>query len=284
VRNIFLFIRRYFNFVFFVIIQIVALSMLFKYNRFHEAAFMGVAGEFTGRISEKYNKVEYYFQLKKTNEALVNENAHLRNLLKQDFLPSDSTQKIVIDSIRIDSLERFRRYLYMPAKVVNNSVTSQTNYITISRGLKQGVQKDMTVVSSEGIVGTVINVSNNMATVMSLLNRQSRVSSSLKKTGETGTVEWDGNDPQVLTLRNIPKSARVNIGDTVVSGINSSYPPGQAVGYVTAVEAEKSSNFYSLSLKPATNFFNIQFVYVVKNLQKEEQDALEKATHKQDLQ
>jgi rod shape-determining protein MreC len=256
--------------------------MLFKYNKFHEAAFMGVASEVTGRISEKYNSVEYYLRLKRMNEELVKENARLRNLLKEDFLAPDSTQKLVLDSIRIDSIERFRRYLYLPAKVINNSVTSQTNYITISRGTLQGVQKDMTVISSDGIVGTVINVSNNMATIMSLLHRQNRVSASLKKTGETGTVEWDGNDPQVLTLRNIPKSAQVKAGDTVVTSINSSFPPGHAIGYITAVESEKSSNFYSLSLKPATNFFSVQFVYVVRNLQKEEQDGLEKSTHKQE--
>lgn len=254
--------------------------MLFKYNKFHEAAFMGVAGEVTGRISERYNNVEYYLRLKKVNESLVQENAKLRNMLKLDFQAPDSSQKFVLDSFRIDSLEKFRRYLYLPAKVINNSVTYQTNYITISRGTLQGVQKDMTVISSDGIVGTVINVSNNMATIMSLLHRQNRVSSSLKKTGETGTVEWDGKDPQVLTLRNIPKSAPVKVGDTVVTGINSSFPPGHTVGYVTAFESEPASNFYVISLRPATNFFNVQFVYVVKNLQKEEQDALEKSTTK----
>ena len=254
--------------------------MLFKYNKFHEAAFMGVAGEVTGRISERYNNIEYYLRLKKVNETLVQENAKLRNMLRQDFQAPDSSQKFVVDSFRIDSLEKFRRYLYLPAKVINNSVTYQTNYITISRGANQGVQKDMTVISPDGIVGTVINVSNNMASIMSLLHRQNRVSSSLKKTGETGTVEWDGRDPQILTLRNIPKSAQVKVGDTVVTGINSSFPPGHTVGYVIAMESEPASNFYLISLKPATNFFNVQFVYVVKNLQKEEQEALEKSTTK----
>ena len=95
--------------------------MLFKYNKFHEAAFMGVAGEVTGRISERYNNIEYYLRLKKVNETLVQENAKLRNMLRQDFQAPDSSQKFVVDSFRIDSLEKFRRYLYLPAKVINNS-------------------------------------------------------------------------------------------------------------------------------------------------------------------
>ena len=117
--------------------QAVALYMLFHYNRFHEAAFMGVASEVTGKISKQYNTVEYYFQLQKTNALLIEENQKLRNLLKEDFLPADTTTKIVVDSIKVDSLEQYRRYLYFPAKVINNSVTSQTNYLTISRGNKQ---------------------------------------------------------------------------------------------------------------------------------------------------
>lgn len=262
--------------------QAVALYMLFQFNKFHEGAFMGIAGEITGKISRQYNTIEYYFQLKKTNELLVQENQKLRNLLKADFLQSDTSSSLVVDSIRVDSLEQFRKYLYFPAKVINNSVTSQINYLTISRGSAQGIVKDMAVVSSAGIVGTVINVSRNMATVMSLLHRQTRISASLLKTGETGTVEWDGQDPQLVTFKNIPKTAQVQKGDTVVTSLYSTFPPGQLVGIVTEIEREGSSNFYTLKLRPSTNFFNVQFVYAVQNLQKAEQDAIEKATNIQE--
>ena len=62
-RNLFLFIRRYFNFLFFLVLQMLALTFLFRYNRFHEAAFSNVAGELTGKINERYSNVEYYFKL-----------------------------------------------------------------------------------------------------------------------------------------------------------------------------------------------------------------------------
>src|SRR5216684_450648 len=101
-RNIFLFIRRYFNFLFFLVMQIIGLSFLFRYNKFHEAAFMNVAGEVTGKLNEKYNGVEYYFKLKKTNEALVKENEQLHQLLKENYEEPDSNKKsIVVDTIRI---------------------------------------------------------------------------------------------------------------------------------------------------------------------------------------
>lgn len=281
-RNVFLFIRRNLNFLFFLIMQGFALYMLFHYNRFHEAVFLDAAGEVTGRINRQYNNVEYYFRLKKTNDVLVEENQRLRNLLKEDFLIPDTSSELAFDTIRVDSIEQYRRYQYYPAKVINNSVTGQNNYLTIGRGYAQGIRKDMAVVSPSGIVGTVVNVSKNMATVMSLLHRQSRVSVSLKKTGETGSIEWDGKDPLVITFKNIPKSVPVKIGDTVVTSRYSTFPAGQLVGTVSAVESETGSNFYKLKLRPLTNFFNIQFVYAVKNLQKEEQEELEKATKKQE--
>lgn len=284
-RNVFLFIRKYFNFIFFLIIQGVAVYIFFNYNKFHEAVFMGVASEITGRINKQYNGVEYYFQLKKTNDNLVKENERLRNLLLQDFLASDTSVLLVTDSAKLasikrDSLEPHRRYQYFAAKVINNSVSDQNNYLTINRGTAQGIEKDMTVVSPTGIVGKVVHVSKNMATVMSLLHSESRLSASLLKGGETGTVDWDGIDPRLISFRNIPKSAQVQKGDTVVTSPYSTFPPGQPVGIVEEVESPASSNFYSLKLKPLTNFFNVQFVYAVKNLQKEEQDALEKATKK----
>ncbi|MBN8785885.1 MAG: rod shape-determining protein MreC [Terrimonas sp.] len=281
-RNVFLFIRRYFNFLFFVIMQVIALYMLFQYNRFHEAAFMNVSGEVTGRISRQYNNVEYYFNLKKTNDQLVAENQRLRNLLRQDFLVNDTSHTLVVDSIKVDSIEQYRRYFYYPAKVINNSVTAQNNYITISRGTAQGLGKDMAVVSPSGIVGTIVNVSPNMATVMSLLHRNSRVSASLLKTGETGSIEWDGKNPQELTFKNIPKSVQIKVGDSVVTSRYSTFPAGEMVGVITHIGEQKESNFYLLTVKPSTNFYNVQFVYAVKNLQKEEQDAIEKATQKQE--
>lgn len=286
-RNVFVFIRRYFNFIFFVVLQVVAVYIFFQYNKFHEAVFMGLASEVTGRVNKQYNRIEYYFQLKKTNDALVQENERLRNLLLEDFNSPDTTVQLVTDSFRLasirrDSLEPARKYLYYSAKVINNSVSSQTNYLTINRGSAQGIVKDMSVLSPNGVVGTVVNVSKNMATVKSLLHRESRVSASLLNGGETGTVEWDGKSPQEITFRNIPKSAEVKVGDTVVTSRYSTFPPGQPIGIVQEVESQGGSNFYLLKLKPVTNFFNIQFVYAVKNLQKEEQEALEAETRKRD--
>ena len=281
-RNIFLFIRRYFNFVFFVVLQIAALYILFHYNKYHEAVFSGVANELTGNIGGKYNNITYYFHLKKTNDQLAKENEELRNKLLSNFMGPDTTQRIVQDSVPYDTLGNHRKYFWRSAKVVSNLESLQNNTLTIARGENQGVRKDMGVISSGGVVGVVINTSANYAVVMSLLHKQSKVSAALKKTGETGTVLWDGISPQYITLKNIPKSAQVVKGDSVVTSAYASYrfPQGIMIGTVTDIIDDKTSSFYTLRLRPSTNFFNVEFVTVVENQQKDEQLKLEESTRK----
>jgi rod shape-determining protein MreC len=281
VRNIFLFIRRYFNFLFFLVLQIIALSFLFRYNKFHEAAFMGIANELTGRVNTRYSNVEYYFHLKQINESLALQNQQLLNDMKSNFQPADSSIKVVQDSVPYDTLGNKRRYLWRAAQVVNNSVGLQNNYITIHRGEKQGVTKDMGVISPQGLVGMVVNTSDNFAVVMSMLNRQSSVSAKLLRTGEVGKVQWDGTSVSRVTMINIPKNIQVSKGDSVVtSGYSLSFPPDILIGTVSEVIGDQSSNFFTLQVKPSTNFYNLEYVNVVSNLQSNEQKAVEEAARK----
>jgi len=275
-KNIFIFIRRYFNFLFFLVLQIVSIVFLVNYNDTHEAAFAGVANEVTGIINSQYNKVQNYFHLRENNRLLLEENSRLKNLLHINFENPDSTQVSVLDSLIRDTLGRQRKYTWLPAKVINNTVSQQMNYLSLHRGALQGVKKDMAVIGPQGVVGTVIFVDENYSRVMSLLNRNSRVSSMLKKEGIPGSVEWDGKDPHFLTLKNIPKSVAVAKGDTVVtSRYSSNFPSSIMVGTIDDIAKDPGSNFYIIRLKTATNFYILEYVNLVENVQWEEQRRLE---------
>ncbi len=280
-RNVFLFIRKFANFFFFLVLQIIALSFLFRFNHYHEAVFQDVAGDLTGSIDKRYNNVEYYFKLKKVNDQLAAENARLNGLLSTNFELPGTGNRTVADTVLSDSLRQIRKYDWLGAKVVGGTTSTQTNYLTIHRGRKQNVSPNMGVVSPQGIVGTVVNVSDNYSIVMTMLHRQYRVVVKLKKTGERGTVEWDGISPTYVTLKDIPKSARVQVGDSVLTSPTSSLFPGNVmVGIIKEIQDDKSTNFYTLKLTPATDFFNVEYVYVIGNLQLMEQKRLEDSTRK----
>jgi rod shape-determining protein MreC len=159
---------------------------------------------------------------------------------------------------------------------VGNTVASQNNYLTIERGSLQGAHKGMSVIGPQGIAGVVINTSENYSIAMSLLHRNSKVSAMLKKDNTAGSIEWDGVDPHFLTLKNISRSAKVAKGDTIVtSTYSANFPPYQMVGTVAAISTDPSSNFYVLKIRTATDFFNIQYVYLVENVHYAEQTKLE---------
>ena len=276
-KNIIGFIRQNFTFFTFLILQIVSLVMLSSYSKSHQTFFGGMTNQVIGDINTRYNNWSYFFSLKKTNALLTAENVALRNQLAQNFVPFDTTKKLGTLILRKDSLEKTRKFYYYPAKVVGSTFTLQKNYITIERGTLQGVKKDMAAISPDGsIVGIVVEVNDNYSKIMSLLHRNSKVSAMLKRDKVAGTVEWDGSNPDILTLKNISKSAAPKIGDSVLtSPYSASFPAQLMIGRVTKVVVDPASNFLTLELKSASNFYNLEFIYLVENKRMNEQLNLE---------
>jgi rod shape-determining protein MreC len=281
-RNIFLFIRRFFTFFCFLVLQGVALWFLFNYNRFHRAKFLGVANEVTGRINTQYNKIEDYFKLVEENRSLHKLNDSLMNRDKANYTKPDTSVVLVSDTIPFDTLGNYHRYYYRSGTVVYNTVNSPKNYIQINRGSIHGIRDNMGVLSSDGsAVGVVVNVSPHFSQVMSLLNVKSTISASLKRSGEFGLLEWDGVDPRFLMLKRIPKTIVINPGDTIVtSNYSFSIPPGKMVGTVEEVTIDNATGLYALKVRTAANFNKLQQVHIVENLQYDEQVKLLEATKK----
>ena len=270
-RNIFLFIRRYFNLLFFLVLQGLSIYMIVHYSKYHQAAFGNMSNQLTGKVNTQYSRINNYFHLKRINDSLVKANENLYNKLKIDFELPDTTTKSMIDSIRVDSILQFRKYTYLNARVVSNSISTQNNFIVLSRGKSGQLHEGMGVVDpGNGVVGIITEVTADYAVVMSLLHKDSHISGKLFKGGETGTLSWDGKAPNIITLMNIPKSAKVVKGDTVItSGFSTTFPKGMMIGTVDEVFAEKSTSNFRIRLRTAANFYNLQYVYAIDNSQQE---------------
>ncbi len=270
-RNIFLFISRYFNFLFFLLLQGICIYFITSYSKYHQAAFGAVTNNVTGKINTEYNKVEYYFQLKRTNDSLLKANERLYNTLRSNYDVPDSVNRTVIDTLRIDSLTQYRKLSFVSAKVVANSVSTQNNFIVIQSIQAVQLKPGMGVVDvNNSIVGIITEVDGNYAVVMSLLHKDSHISGKLKKTGETGTLNWDGKEPNIIFLSNIPKSARITKGDSIISsGFSTSFPMGLMIGRVEAVYADAASTNYKVKFRTAANFYNLQYAYVIINADQE---------------
>jgi rod shape-determining protein MreC len=280
-KNIFLFIRRYFTFLSFLVLQVLAIVLLSNASKTHEAFFSATVNELTGGLNKSYSNLRSYFGLKEVNRQLAEENVRLRNMLAANFQSPDNNKLVLTDTLFKDTLGHARKFTYLPAMVIGNTFTLQTNFLTLERGSAQGVKKGMAVTGPDGIVGVVVETSTNVSKVMSLLHRNSKVSAMLKKGNSAGSLEWDGSDPSYLTLRNITKGAKVAKGDTILtSNYSANFPPNLIIGTVADISSESASNFYILKVKTATNFFNIRYVYLIENARYAEQVQIETNTPK----
>ncbi|HMT95692.1 MAG TPA: rod shape-determining protein MreC [Ferruginibacter sp.] len=268
-RNIFLFIRRYIHLLTFLLLQGICIYLISRYSKFHNAAILTAANRVTGSVFKEFDRVEYYFRLKKTNDSLVKANEDLLNRLKQNFILPDTSEVTRIDSIKVDSLQKFRSITYLSAKVVSSSIAAQNNFLVINGPNVKKMSIGMGVADINfAVTGIITDISGDYAVVMSLLHKDSRISASLKKSGEAGTLLWDGKQPNIITLKNIPKGTPVSKGDTVISsGLSTTFPRGLLVGRINEIFEETGTSNLNIKVKTAANFYNLEYVYVIDNIQ-----------------
>lgn len=265
---------RYSATILFLLLQAASLSMLFRFNRYHESVLLSLYNELAGAVNARYEGVTSYFSLRRQNEELARQNTLLLNRLRSDFERPDTSLAAPPDSLP----ELARRFRFLPAKVISNSVGSRKNYLMLHRGSAQGVAVNMAVVAPTGVVGTVVNTSANMCIVMSLLHLQSKVVAVLKKGSGFGEVTWDGRDPRFLNLNKVPKTVTVARGDTVVtSRFSDKFPPDYLIGIVESVSEEQVTSTYNLRLRSTADFTSLHHAFVVANLQGAEMEALRKS-------
>lgn len=167
-------------------------------------------------------------------------------------------------------------YPLVPARVINNSLRSVDNYLTLNVGAADGVAPGLGVLSAAGIVGRVKAVSAHYATVTSLLHSKSAVAAKIKRDGTFGSVKWPGDDFSHALLDYIPRQNRLVRGDTVVtSGYNAVFPEGVFVGTVESFVKEPDKNFWTVTLRLGTDFSRLSYVYVVHSRPRAERDSLE---------
>jgi len=252
----------------FLTLEGIAVFLLIRYNYIQRNAFVKATNTVSGGIHRRIDIWRDYLYLKEQNRQLCDENMQLRNMLPGAFFKTDSSRVFYGDSYQ-------RRYAYLPAKVINNIVNKQFNYITLDRGKNGGVEADMAVIGPEGIVGIIYGVSEHYATVMSVINRNFRLSVKLKKNNHFGSLSWDGRSYRYATLNEIGLHVPVEKGDTlVVSGYSESFPEGIPVGVVDKVE-QKDGSFYTINVLLATDFRKLHYVSVVEDLMKTEKQNLE---------
>jgi rod shape-determining protein MreC len=255
--------------------------MIARTNMLQGNAIMSSANAVNGFLYNKQNDVVYYFGLRQMNDSLLNENAYLRSqlaALKQVDTLRDSSIKLLVSRNDSTHIVQYAKYRFRTARVISNSVTGVNNYITINRGSNDGIRKNMAVLSGNGLVGRVEYVSAHYASVLSILNMKQKISAKLKD-GTYSMVNWEGEKPDVIQMTGLPPEEKIKPGDSVYTTGYSQYLPADVlIGTVVRKFTVKKDNSQLLYLRPASNFRNLQYVYVLEDQMSEERVQLEDST------
>lgn len=256
-------------FLLFCVLFLTAIGLTINAHSYHKNRYVSSANFLSGGIFSIKSGITDYFDLKYQNEKLSKENQQLRELIANSADNSGS-----IDSLPIP-MER--NIYFISAKVINNNFSKTKNQITLDKGLKDSVEIDMGVISPEGIVGIVSHASNNFSSVQSVLNTRSQVVAKFKKSNHFGTLTWNAKDPHIVQLREIPRIAPVQEGDTIVTdGKSTIFPEGIPIGTVRDFSIAPESDYFQINIDLFTDMTSIKHVYLVKRTGAEEIRTLEK--------
>ena len=270
----FLYKNNYF-FVF-LFLEITCFIIISKNSGYQGSSLLNSSNAVSAKVYSTAASVKEYLLLKEENDRLAAENIFLKNKVKIGY---DATSLKVYK--KNDTLFK-QVYEFLNGKAINSSVTKRNNYLTLNVGSLQGVTQDMAVVTTNGIVGIVKQVSENFSSVMSILHKDVRVNCQLKKDGIYGPLIWDGLDYRFSNLTDIPTHARIKKGDTVItSSLSGIFPEGLLVGFVESFERKQNESFYTVKVRLSADFKKVNHVSVIKYNYKTERDSLELKTQVQ---
>lgn len=271
-RRLVQFVYKHIHWLLFGVLVYLSILLIVNNNRFQRSKYLQVTREITGGIYSVTDRIGSYINLKSINAELSNQLAHATTEIHRLRLEAPAT-----DSIR--TAINLQPYYFISARVINNSLFSLENYMTLNKGTLDGIRPDMGVLSPSGVVGVVVNTSPHFSTVISLLNTRYRLNGKIKRNDYYGPLVWDGKDPHYSHLTEIPRYVTYEPGDTIVtSGYSTVFPEGVPIGSIVDAQRQRDDNYQSLRIRLFTNFSNLSEVTVVVNRLQEEQKELERQT------
>ncbi|WP_299156480.1 rod shape-determining protein MreC [uncultured Christiangramia sp.] len=263
-QQIFNFLIRNKNSILFLFLFAVSIFLTVQNHSFHKSRFISSANWVTGGVYSWSNGINTYLNLEEYNERLITENNQLRNII------SNMNDSISI-SKQLDSTSFEGDYIFRPSRVINNNFAKVDNYLTLNRGENSGIQKEFGVITSQGIVGIVDRVNNKYSRVISILNSRSRINAQLSSTNHFGSLVWNGQDPNIVQLIDVPRQAPVQKGDTIITGGRSLiFPEGLPIGSIKDFTLDQTQSYYTINIKLFNDMTNIGYVYVIENINKDE--------------
>jgi len=268
-NKILLLLLKYNGFILFVLLELLCTYIISNNSNYHLVSLLNSSNYFSGSIYNISNNTIDYLNLSKINDSLATENAKLRSQSKTAYFNNEFILKTKTNDFQ-------QVYTFIESQVINNSTTKFNNYITLNKGNSEHIKPNMGIISDKGIIGITKSCSDHFTSAYSILHQDIKISAKLKNGNYFGTISWNGQDPNTVSLSEIPKHVVVNIGDIVeTSGYSALFPKGIKIGIVKKIKLLPGESYYDIDVGLAEDLNNINYVYVVNYLMKDEQTNLE---------
>ncbi len=257
----------------FLLLELMAVFFTIQSHSYHKSKFVNSSNFITGGIYNKMNNFKELILLKKDNKRLAEENVHLKNLL---YLQNKSTNQIELEII--DTVNFYQKYNFIAAKVINNEFRKNNNYLTINKGIKDGIKTDFGVINNKGIIGITKSISKHYTTVLSILNVNSRINVKLTNSNHFGSLSWNNKEYNTVQLLDLPFQSIIKVGDTIITGGKSTiFPEGILVGTIKDFKT-KNNNYEYINITLFNDMSSIGYVEIINNFDKKEIKSLEEKT------
>jgi len=268
-RKLFLLFLRNGGLLAFGLLEVISLFLVVQFNPDQEKIFFNSLNNLVAGTDAISQNTFDYLQLDTYADSLARANARVLEKLDNALF----IHQIEEDSIKKTDWEQ--QYVLTAAKIVDKSVSRKNNFFILNRGERHGVKKNSGVITEKGLIGVVVDVSKDYAQVMTVLHQQSRLSASLRRTGDFGALIWDGDDDRYLNLVDVPKHVLPVKGDTIqTSGFSQMFPEGVMIGRIEEFDIEPGSNFYDIKVRLSEDMRTVKYGYIVDNLKRAQIDSL----------
>ncbi|GAB5465875.1 MAG: hypothetical protein Kapaf2KO_13110 [Candidatus Kapaibacteriales bacterium] len=214
-----------------------------------------------GWVQSQFSWIPNPVALRKENAALREQNMYLSTEVTK-------SRKAIVENEKMREMLAFKETTDEPiisSEVVGKSTVELRNYITLDRGLSDGVTRGMPVRTPGGLVGTVISSDDRYSLVELLTNRNVKVAVQIQRSGIDGIMTWLGGE--TFKIKNIPDSYDVQVEDYVyTSSFSNKYPDNIPVGVVKKVEKPQGELFLDIEIKPNADFATLNEVFIIKHI------------------
>ena len=257
-RNLFDFIIKHSHVFLFFILEIVCIIFLYQTSSYRKWAIHTATKEISGPVLKFRAVYREYMHLKSINEQLLKENSNLINTAYNSEISMSPVQMF-------NDTNGMPVFDYFAANVIENTTHKQSNYIVLDRGSKDSVKVDMGVITHDGIVGIVKDVSPNFCIVLSVLHKDFSISAKLATNDISGILVWNGQNHTKAQLKNISSIENIKIGDTLLTQHSLIFPENYPIGTVFNIDNQSKGGYYTLDVLLSEKLDRTNKVWIIKN-------------------